>query len=145
MPLTTTTLSLLRKTPLATSDTAFQFRDHSHSNSTYFMLLTSATPAKWNLWGTLHQAKRLTTNWEQGLQSIKKKFLHAGYPQNFIQKTINEFEKSKEPDTIFPVNWFDNRRTVTICVPYCEANEQQRVFIRVRYKFPIIRQKKKLV
>ena len=75
------------------------------------------------LWGALHQTKRLTTNWEQDLQSIKKRFQRAGYPFNFIQKTIHEFENPKEPDTIIPVNWFDDRRIVTIRVPYCKANE----------------------
>ena len=47
----------------------------------------SATPVKWKrntLWGALHRAKRLTTNWEQDLQSVKKRFQHAGYPFNFI-------------------------------------------------------------
>ena len=43
-------------------------------------------------------------------------------PFSFIQETVHEFENPKEPDTI---NWFDDRRTVTIRVPYCKANEQQ--------------------
>ena len=104
------------------------------------------------LWGALHRAKRLTTNWEQDLQSVKKRFQHAGYPFNFIQKTIHEFENPKKPDTIIPVNWFDDRRTVTIRVPYGKANEQQSYafikklerFTRGHYKFAIIWQTKKL-
>ena len=46
-------------------------------------------------------------------------------PFSFIQETVHEFENPKEPDTIIPVNWFDDRRTVTIRVPYCKTNEQQ--------------------
>ena len=142
-------------------DTAFQFKDHSFSTSTYVKPgklpahWKSATPVKWKrntLWGALHRAKRLTTNWEQDLQSVKKRFQHAGYPFNFIQKTIHEFENPKESDTIIPVNWLDDRRTVTIRVPYCEANEQQSYafikklerFTRGHYKFAIIWQTKKL-
>ena len=74
-------------------DTAFQFKDHSFSTSTYVKSgklpahWKSATPVKWKrntLWGALHRAKRLTTNLEQDLQSVKKRFQHAGYPFSFI-------------------------------------------------------------
>ena len=151
----------VEKKPTHFLDTAFQLKDHSFSTSTYVKrgklpaYWKSATPVKWKrntLWGALHRAKHLTTNWKQDLQSVKKRFEHAGYPFNFIQKTIHEFENPKEPDTIIPVNWFDDRRTVTIRVPYCKANEQQSYafikklerFTRGHYKFAIIWQTKKL-
>ena len=62
------------------------------------------------------------------------------------------FENPKEPDTIIPVGWFDDRHTVTIRVPYCKANEQQSYaftkklerFNRGHYKFAIIWQTTKL-
>ena len=66
-----------------------------------------------------------TTNWEQDLYSIKKKFQYAGYPLDIFRKPFMNLKIPEKPDTIIPVNWFDARHTVTISVPYCKTNEQQ--------------------
>ena len=44
----------------------------------------------------LHRAKKIATDFDKELRRIKTKFLHAGYPVNFINDTFFRFNEEKK-------------------------------------------------
>ena len=70
----------------------------------------SQTQKRWKkntILGALHRAKRISTNWEEEVKSIKQSFIKCGYPANFIQSVIDNFENPTNEDTIIPTHWFE--------------------------------------
>ena len=76
-------------------DTAFKQSSGSFIKSVYKkqgklpIHWKSNTPTSWkrnSILSSLHRAKRITSNWEQEVQSIKNTFLKAGYPYKLLTK-----------------------------------------------------------
>ena len=71
----------------------------------------------------LHRAKKIATNFDKELRRIKTKFLHDGYPVNFINGTFFRFNKEKEELLI--AKWlFDETKLVVIRLPFAPRNEK---------------------
>ena len=88
---------------------------------------TSRVPKKYKknaLRTELFRAKEISSDFETETQRIMTKFRNAGYPNNFIRSTINEF--NNPTDEIYIPPWlFEDRETILIRLPYCETNEQE--------------------
>ena len=76
--------------------------------------------------GDLHRASKISSNFHAELDRIRKKFADAGYPKKFIESVIRDFNKPFDPnsDLIIPTWLFDDRKFVSIKVPYCPQNEE---------------------
>ena len=48
--------------------------------------------------GDLHRSKRISSNFQEEIPVIKKKFMEVDYPLSFINSVVNEFQKGKECD-----------------------------------------------
>ena len=76
----------------------------------------------------LHRSKRISTNFDQEIYRIKKKFLAADCPQKFVESVIRNSENDQignvEDDYIIPPGLFDIVKPVIITeVPFCIKNE----------------------
>ena len=57
---------------------------------------TSKIPKRWNANnGDLHLSKRISSNFDEEIPLIKKKFMKADYPLLFINSVVYEFQKGK--------------------------------------------------
>ena len=57
---------------------------------------TSKIPKRWNTNnGDLHLSKRISSNFDEEIPLIKKKFMKADYPLLFINSVVYEFQKGK--------------------------------------------------
>ena len=85
-------------------------------------------PTNWkrnSIPSALDRAKQISWNFQEEVKSIKKTFLNAGYPYNFVISTIHNFEVPKQhEETLLPSYWFDNRKE-NINLPFCNANYRQ--------------------
>ena len=71
----------------------------------------------------LHGAKKIATDFDKELRRIKTKFLHAGYPVNFINDTFFRFNEEKE-ELLIPKWFFDETKLVVIRLPFASRNER---------------------
>ena len=67
--------------------------------------------------------KKITTDFDKGLRRIKTKFLHVGYPVNFINDTFFRFNEKKE-ELLLPKWLFDETKLVVIRLPFVPRNEK---------------------
>ena len=73
----------------------------------------------------MHRAKRISSNLAQDIKEIRTNFIKSGYPRNFVDKTIKSFQyRLHEEEPIIPTNLFEERRRITIRIPFCERNEK---------------------
>ena len=95
----------VEKEPTRFLDTAFTVKEGKFSTSFYKkpgkqqVHWKSAIPKKWKkntITGALHRAKRITSDWQSEVQTIKQSFVNSGYLPKFVQDTINEFEEGDE-------------------------------------------------
>ena len=102
--------------------------------------------------GDLHRSKKISSDFASEITRIKSKYINAGFPIKFIQSVINDFHESQATDTnmIIP-NWlFEERKTITIKLPYCPTNESEpkrflsnlEILTNYKIKFMIIWQTK---
>ena len=117
---------------------------------------SSQVPKNWKknaILTSLHRAKRIASNWESEIKKIKETFSKAGYPMWFIDKTVNEFTRpAPNQDTILPTQWFDDRKSITLEIPYCKRNEDETkklinkltFFIQGHYRFHIVWRTRKI-
>ena len=56
----------------------------------------------------LHRAKLISSDFEEEIEIIFKKFLHAGYPKNFIKSVINSFNNKADDDEVIIPDWLFN-------------------------------------
>ena len=130
----------VEKEPTHFLDTAFTVKGRKFSTSVYKkpskqqVHWKSAVAKKWKkntITGALHRAKRIISDWQSEVKTIKQSFENSGYPPKFVQGRINEFENRETNDTIIPVHWFDERTNVGIRLPFRPKNEfDSRKFIR---------------
>ena len=83
--------------------------------------------------GELHRASKITSNFENEIISIKKKFKNVGYPTKFTESVIRDFQTipDEETETIIPDWLFDERRDFYIKLPFCPNNEESsKIFLR---------------
>ena len=71
----------------------------------------------------LHRAKKIATDFDKELRRIKTKFLHAGYPVNFINGTFFRFSDEKE-EFLLPKWLFDETKLIVIRLPFAPRNEK---------------------
>ena len=75
----------------------------------------------------LYRAKRITSNLDNELVIIKKKFLAADYPHKFINSVINTFiekESKKEEEYLIPQNFLEIPKLIILIeTPFCVENE----------------------
>ena len=73
--------------------------------------------------GELHRAKRIASNFDNETKRIRNKYRDAGYPKNVIENTIKNFN-SKKDELLIPPWLFDERKHVTIRLPFSSKNEK---------------------
>ena len=84
---------------------------------------------------------------ESKVRKIKETFSKAGYPIWFIDKTVNESTRpAPNQETIPSTQWFDDRKSITLEIPFCKRNEDETkklinkltFFTQGLYKFRIV-------
>ena len=65
----------------------------------------------------LNQAKRIASDFNKELKSIRQQYQNAGFSLKFINETICNFERGKE-EMIIPEWLFDERKTFSVRFPY---------------------------
>ena len=99
----------------------------------------------------LHRAKQISSDFENEIKRIKKKYRDAGYPPRFIEAVIKEFLEPQDLEEI--PNWlFEDRQSIMIRLPFCETNESEswkftnrlEQYTQNKYKFIIIWNTKKI-
>ena len=71
----------------------------------------------------MQRAKRIAYGFNFEVKRITKKFLSAGFPENFIRNTVEYFNKDKNY-YIVPEWLFDERKLIIIRLPFSESNEK---------------------
>ena len=87
---------------------------------------SSKTPTNYKrnaITSELHRANKIATDFDKELRRIKTKFLHAGYPVNFINDTFFRFNEEKE-ELLIPKWLFDETKLVVIRLPFTPKNEK---------------------
>ena len=117
----------------------------------------SQVPTEWKrscILGDLHRAKRISSNFDQEVRTIKKKYRDAGYPTRFVSSTIDNFihKQDKANEKLIPDFLFDERKKISIQLPFCERNEKLskkftaklNSFTDSKYSVHILRQTRKI-
>ena len=73
--------------------------------------------------GELHRAKRIASNFDDETKRIRSKYTDAGYPKHVIENTIKNFNIKKD-EFLIPSWLFDERKHVTIRLPFSSKNEK---------------------
>ena len=73
--------------------------------------------------GKLHRAKRIASNFDDETKRIRSKYTDAGYPKHVIENTIKNFNRKKD-ELLIPPWLFDERKHVTIRLPFSSRNEK---------------------
>lgn len=72
--------------------------------------------------GALHQAKRISSDFDNDVKQLEQLFLNAGYPKRFISHAVNSFLKSSQEDDVLITRLlFEERNTYKLC--WCNTNE----------------------
>ena len=97
--------------------------------------------------GELHRASKISSNFENEIRRIKKKFKNVGFPTKFTESVIRDFQKipEEEIENLIPDWLFDERRDFYVKIPFCPSNEEtSKGFLRkldeytcYKYKFKI--------
>ena len=72
--------------------------------------------------GELHRAKRKASDFDEETKRIRGKYTDAGYPKHVIENTIRNFNRKKD-ELLIPPWLFDERKHVTIRLPFSSKNE----------------------
>ena len=104
---------------------------------------TSKTPKRYKrntINGDLHRSKRISSNFDEEIPLIKKKFMKANYPLRFINSIVNEFQNGKacgDESFIIQTNLFETAKPlIFVEIPYCKLNEiKSKYFLKRFYKF----------
>ena len=138
-------------------DTDFSHNDNGTSTSVHVkpgklpVFWSSKVPKRYKrnaITGELHRARRIASDFEKETTRIKKKFLSVGFPSRFIESVIRDFKRVPDPDEedIIPSWLFDDRRVLTVRLPFCPKNEEisktfvhrLEVFTQQKFMFKII-------
>ena len=90
------------------------------------MIWSSKVPYKYKrnaITGKLHRAKRIASNFDDETKRIRSKYTDAGYPKHVIENTIKNFNRKKD-ELLIPPWLFDERKHVTIRLPFSSKNEK---------------------
>ena len=71
----------------------------------------------------LHRAKRISDNYTEEINISKTKYVKAGFPNKFVESVIRQCNTEKD-EKIIPDYLFEERRFITIEIPYCYRNEK---------------------
>ena len=70
----------------------------------------------------LHKSRKLTSNFDIKIKSIKAKYSKAGYHRRFIESFIRDFIASLNKNQSFsiPPNKFERKKAfLVLAIPYC--------------------------
>ena len=70
----------------------------------------------------LHRAKKIASNFDIKIKDVVNKYIAAGFPTKFVCSIINNSRNGKV-DLIRPQWLFEERKAVTICLPFSPSNE----------------------
>ena len=97
------------------------------------------------LFGELHHAKNISSNFQKKVKNIKEKFSKANFPRRFINSVVVQFnnstynnnERNEEDEMITPPQLFEiPKKMLFLQVPFCEANEKRsKSFLNKFYNF----------
>ena len=73
--------------------------------------------------GELHRTKRIASNFDDETKRIRSKYKDAGDPKHVIENTVKNFTRNKD-ELLIPPWLFDERKYVTICLPFSSKNEK---------------------
>ena len=73
--------------------------------------------------GELHRGKRIASDFDEETKRIRSKFTDAGYPKYVVENTIRYFNRKKD-ESLIPPWLFDERKHVTIRLPFSSKNEK---------------------
>ena len=100
----------------------------------------SKTPIRYKrnaITGDLHRAKRISSNVEEEIPIIQKKFITAGFPEKFVKSVITNFVNPKpvedeEDLPLIPSFFFEEPSPfILVELPFCPENERlSKHFIR---------------
>ena len=71
----------------------------------------------------LYRAKRISSDFQNELDIIKKKYLKANFPIRFINSVIRDFNEPEE-EMIIPHFLFNEKITIFIKIPFCEKKRK---------------------
>ena len=71
----------------------------------------------------LHRAKRIVSDFDKETKRIRSIYTDAGYPKYVIENTFKNFNKKKD-ELLIPPWLFDERKPVTIRLPFSSKNEK---------------------
>ena len=84
--------------------------------------------------GELHRASKISSNFNNEINRIKKKFSDVGFPMKFIESVIRDFQKTpdiNDEERIIPEWLFDDRVEFYVRIPFCPKNEEiSRTFLK---------------
>ena len=84
--------------------------------------------------GELHRAKRIASNFDDETKRIRSKYKDAGYPKHVIENTIKNFNRKKD-ELLIPPWLFDERKHVTIRLPFFSKNEKYCAYFNNKFVF----------
>ena len=88
--------------------------------------------------GELHRARKIASNFSAEIERIKNKYINVGFPSRFVDAVIRDFNTTPDADDedIIPEWLFDEKRVLTVRLPFCPKNEEEsKVFIRRLEKY----------
>ena len=107
-------------------------------------MLSSKIPKRYkrnSIKGDLHRSKRIASNFEKEIKSIRQIFIKADYPLMFLNSVINQFKNPKKDEMdesyIIPPELFQEEKPIVMIeIPFCEENEKKsKDFIKKFHKF----------
>ena len=73
----------------------------------------------------LHRGEKISTEFNEEIKEIKRKYEFADYPRRFVDSIINDFNRKKrEPPKTNVTNKEVLKQFVPIKIPFCDKNEK---------------------
>ena len=85
-----------------------------------------------SLLGQIHHAKKVSSNSQREVKTVKEKFSKENFPLRYIKSVVAQFnnsaynnnERNKEDEMINPPQFFEiPMKNLLLHLPFCEANE----------------------
>ena len=74
----------------------------------------------------LHKSRKLTSNFDIEIKSLKAKYNKAGYPRRFFESFIRDFiaNLNKNQSFAIPPNMFEGKKPfLVLAIPYCSRTK----------------------
>ena len=79
-----------------------------------------------NISGELHRARKIASNFSAEIGRIKQKYINVGFPSRYVDAVVRDFNRtpSADDENIIPEWLFDEKRVLTVRLPFCPKNEE---------------------